>query len=211
MLPAPALRIGTLLCVLLVTDMVAASSRHVVSSSAGETVTFSCSEESKKPRNLSDITVIIWRKENGSKSLHFAADDKNSSSNFTDPRFSFLSAQLPPVLQIRDVRPEDAGNYTCGISIIRLGNVENSWTLQISESSSSALIYISSSVAGGFVILVLIAGIIYYKLCSKHNTIPSQIHQTSTENTEKEEPIYDNANEDYFLRFNTLYDRCQPI
>lgn len=211
MLPAPALRIGTLLCVLLVTDMVAASSRHVVSSSAGETVTFSCSDETKKPSNLSDISVIIWRKENGSQSLHFATDNKNSTtSNFTDPRFSFLSAQLPPVLQIRDVRPEDAGNYTCHVSMNQ-GRIDKSWTLQISESSSSALIYISSSVAGGFVILVLIAGIIYYKLCSKHNTIPAQIHQTSTENTEKEEPIYDNANEDYFLRFNTLYDRCQPI
>lgn len=119
-------------------DMVAASSRHVVSSSAGETVTFSCSDETKKPSNLSDITVIIWRKENGSQSLHFATDNKNSTtSNFTDPRFSFLSAQLPPVLQIRDVRPEDAGNYTCGISIIRLGNVENSWTLQISGTSNT--------------------------------------------------------------------------
>lgn len=211
MLPAPALRIGTLLCVLLVTDMVAASSRHVVSSSAGDTVTFSCSDESNNPRNLSDLTVIIWRKENGSQSLHFATDNKNSTtSNFTDPRFSFLSAQLPPVLQIRDVQPEDAGNYTCHVSMNQ-GRIDKSWTLQISESSSSALIYISCSVAGGFVILALIAGIIYYKLCSKHNTIPSQIHQTSTENTEKEEPIYDNANEDYFLRFNTLYDRCQPI
>ncbi|XP_069801627.1 uncharacterized protein [Dendropsophus ebraccatus] len=80
--------------------------------------------------------------------------------------------------------------------------------LLVTESStSSEHIYIYVSVV--FVMLVIIAGIVYCKFCTKRNTIPSQIHQTSQENNVKEEPVYDNAHEDYFLRFNTLYDSMQ--
>ncbi|XP_069801626.1 uncharacterized protein [Dendropsophus ebraccatus] len=172
---------------------------------AGETVTLSCLDT---PRALGNSPVIVWRKEDGSQSLHFISDGNKTASNFTDPRISFLSAQRPLELQIREARPEDAGNYTCIITMNATGSLPKSWTLQLSESStSSEHIYIYVSVV--FVMLVIIAGIVYCKFCTKRNTIPSQIHQTSQENNVKEEPVYDNAHEDYFLRFNTLYDSMQ--
>ncbi|XP_066454644.1 carcinoembryonic antigen-related cell adhesion molecule 2-like [Eleutherodactylus coqui] len=208
MLPAPAtaLRIGLLLCVLRAT----ASSFTVVSFPAGDTVTLSCSDETNTTRNLSDVTQIVWRKVDGSRSLHFAWTSTNNISNFTDSRISFQSAQPPTVLRIRDVQTGDAGNYTCHITDVQSGNLHRSWTLQISESNRSDIIYISSSVTGGIILLMLLAGIIYYMFYSKRNTIPSQIHQTSPENNAKEEPVYDNIHEEYFLRFNTLYDRMPP-
>ncbi|XP_044140082.1 uncharacterized protein LOC122930636 isoform X2 [Bufo gargarizans] len=212
MMPAAAaLRTSVLLCVLLVSASSSSSrvqsSSQVVSVSAGDTVTFSCSDESNRTRTLSDVTLVIWRREDGAHSLHYVSDGNKNTSNFTDPRISFRSAQMPPALQIRDARPGDAGNYTCTISMVGSGNIYKFWTLQISDSSHFASIYISSSVIGALVMLILIAGIIYCKFCSKRNTIPSQIHQTSPEDNEKEEPVYHNAQEDYFLRFNALYDR----
>ncbi|XP_040278792.1 uncharacterized protein LOC120994366 [Bufo bufo] len=212
MMPATAaLRTSMLLCVLLVTASPSSSrvqsSSLVVLVSAGETVTFSCSDESNRTRTLSEVTLIIWRREDGAHSLHYVSDGNKHTSNFTDPRIFFRSAQIPPALQIRDARPNDAGNYTCTITIVGSGIIYKSWTLQISDSSNFLHISISSSVIGALVILILIAGIIYCKFCSKRNTIPSQIHQTSPEENEKEEPVYDNAQEDYFLRFNALYDR----
>ncbi|XP_073526969.1 uncharacterized protein [Phyllobates terribilis] len=196
-------------------DRSLASSSPVLLFSAGDAVTFSCSDESNTIRNVSQITLIVWRKENGFHVLRFVSDKRKNASNFTDPRISFLSAEIPPMLQIRDARAEDAGDYTCEI-ITELtssssGRIHRSWTLHISDSSSYKTIYISCSVTGAVVILVIIAGIVYWKFCTNHNTIPSQIHQTSTENTEKEEPVYDNIQEDYFLRFNTLYERTLAV
>ncbi|CAN2390751.1 hypothetical protein PRIEUP_LOCUS788, partial [Pristimantis euphronides] len=185
------------------------SSTQVLSSSAGDTVTLRCSDETSTIRNLSNVTLITWKKENGSHALHFVSDLKREQSNFTNRRISFLNAQFPPVLQIRDAQDGDAGHYSCKITLIRSGIFEKSWTLQMAESRSSAAIYISSSVSGVVVILMLIAGIVYCKFYSKRNIIPSQIHQTSPENNTAE-LVYDNNHEEYVPRFNTLYDKLAP-
>ncbi|XP_069616626.1 uncharacterized protein [Ranitomeya imitator] len=196
----------------LYSDSAPASSVPVLSFSAGDSVTFSCSEETNKIRNVSLITVIVWRKENGSHVLRFTSEGVKNVSNFTDPRISFTSAEIPPKLQIRDARPEDAGNYSCEITTVEpsLGRIHKSWTIHVTEPSSNKIISILCSVTGA-IILVIIAGIIYWKFCTNHKTIPSQIHQTSTDNNEKEEPVYDNIQDDYFFRFNTLYDQTPAV
>ncbi|XP_077155470.1 uncharacterized protein LOC143817884 [Ranitomeya variabilis] len=214
MLPAPATALSTLLCALLLTDSAPVFSASVLSFSAGDSVTFSCSEEANRIRNVSQITMIVWRKENGSHVLRFTSEGVKNVSNFTDPRISFSSAEIPPnpKLQIRDARPEDTGNYTCEIITVEpsLGRIHKSWTLHVTEPSINKIISISCSVPGA-IILVIIAGIIYWKFCTSHKTIPSQIHQTSTDNNEKEEPVYDNIQDDYFFRFNTLYDQTPAV
>ncbi|XP_073433328.1 uncharacterized protein [Dendrobates tinctorius] len=210
MLPAPATALSMLLCVLLFTDSSPASVAPVLSFSSGDSVTFSCSVEDNTIRNVSQISLIVWRKENGSHVLRFTSDGGKHLSNFTDSRISFLSAEIPPMLQIRDARPEDTGNYTCEITASSTGIFHKSWRLHIAEPSGYKFISILCSVTGA-IILVIIAGIIYWKFCTNHKTIPSQIHQTSTDNNEKEEPVYDNIQDDYFLHFNTLYDRTPAV
>ncbi|KAM3935966.1 uncharacterized protein RB166_003049 [Leptodactylus fuscus] len=171
-------------------------------------MTLNCSDGNNTTRNISDLTIIVWRKENGSHLLRFSYNGQKNDSNFTDPRISFQLKQLPLQLKIEDVRPEDAGNYTCDLTMINSGRIKKSWIILISESSSSSsLIYIWPLVAGALVLLVLIAGLVFWKFY-KSNSVPSKIHQTSPDNNVTEEPVYENAHEDYFLHFNTLYDRA---
>ncbi|KAM4048636.1 uncharacterized protein ACNLHF_011450 [Anomaloglossus baeobatrachus] len=118
-----------------ITDPALASSASVLTFFAGESVTFSCSDETNRIRKVSQIILIVWRKENGSHPLYYASDGGKNVSNFTDPRISFLSKQIPPMLRIRDARPGDTGNYTCDISAVvtSSGIIRTSWTLHITE------------------------------------------------------------------------------
>ncbi|KAG8543048.1 hypothetical protein GDO81_025513 [Engystomops pustulosus] len=141
------------------------SSLQVVTYPAGGAVTLSCSDETNTTRNLSDITQINWRREDGPRSLYYVSDGTKHDTNFSDPRISLLSAQYPPILQITDARAGDAGNYSCKITMVSSGVIRKSWSLQISDPVRSPLIYIIPSVIG--LILIITAGLIYCKFCSK--------------------------------------------
>ncbi|XP_056415945.1 uncharacterized protein LOC130357299 isoform X1 [Hyla sarda] len=135
-------------------DIVPASSIQVLPFSLGDTVTLSCSEETNITGKLS---LIVWRKEIGSHNLHYASDGNKTASNFTDPRISFLSVRLPLVLQIRDARPDDAGIYTCNMSMISSGNLHKSWILHISERLTDRYEMIRWILAVGFFTISLLA------------------------------------------------------
>ncbi|XP_063806623.1 uncharacterized protein LOC134988486 [Pseudophryne corroboree] len=195
--------IATALYLLLITDLVPASSVL-----AGGTVTLHCQEGSNRTLNRDDIIQINWRKENDVQHLihAFTKTLNATASNLTDGRISFLSPEQPLTLRITDAQPSDSGNYTCAITTTE-GLITNSWMLHVSEvTTPSAAIYVSSSVAGVAVLLMIIFGIIYYITRSTSSKTPCQIHQTIQETNQVEEPVYDNPVENYALRFNTLYD-----
>ncbi|XP_040195066.1 uncharacterized protein LOC120928054 [Rana temporaria] len=206
----PPLRISIVLHLLLLADL--ESVIIVKEIYLGGTVTLSCLEGCNKPVTRDDITQITWRKTNNSHILSFATTLKTNrtTSNFSEPRYSF---QDPSNLRITDTQPSDSGNYSCDLST-SIGNCKNIFPLHVSENNLNnaseahrTLIYASSSVAAGAVIIIIIIiAIVYWRTRPKTEKPPDKIHQTSPEPPQREEPIYDNADQNYCLRFNTLYD-----
>ncbi|XP_068122348.1 uncharacterized protein [Hyperolius riggenbachi] len=204
----PPLRIAALLCLLLLLLTGLVTPVYSVEYSVGDAATLRCLERCETTIPRDSIIQITWWMYNNTHFLLFSTDTRNKTfSNFSD-RFSF---QDPLTLQIRDAQRRDAGNYTCHVTPSDAGTCTTFFIISLAPgnnatNTNSTLIYASSSAAGVVIIAVIIAGIIFHKTRSKPSKPPAQIHQTSPEANQRVEPIYDNANEDYCLRFNTLYD-----
>ncbi|XP_077335806.1 uncharacterized protein LOC143981676 [Lithobates pipiens] len=206
----PPLRISTVLHLLFLADLV--SIIIVEGIYLGETVTLNCQEGCNESVTRGNKTQISWKKINNSHILLFvtALTLNLRFSNFSEPRFSFNDLTN---LRITDAQPDDSGNYTCELTT-STGVCNGTFPVIVSEHSLSdtvqaqrTLIYASSSAAAGVVIIIIIIiVIVYWRTRPGTEKPPDKIHQTSPEPPQREEPIYDNADQNYCLRFNTLYD-----
>lgn len=176
----------------------------------GDTVTLNCVEGCNKSVTTDNIAQITWKKTNNSHILHFVTTLKPNQtfSNFSESRFSF---QDPLTLRITDAQLSDSGNYICDLST-STGLCKKTFPVIVSENNSTSeaqriLICTSiSAVAVVVIIIIIIIVIVYWRTRPETEKPPDKIHQTSPEPPQREEPIYDNADQNYCLRFNTLYD-----
>ncbi|OCT93584.1 uncharacterized protein LOC108707801 [Xenopus laevis] len=210
------LRISTFL--LLLSDYVRGS--HV---SPGETVTLSCPERS--PGDF--IRIINWKKVNGYHTLNFVfwnqsannttwSGSNNTSpptqfvhNNFTDPRISFLSPELPLTLQILSTQTSDSANYSCEVTTSREGVKYTHEEVLVSGNGTLERNVIPISVGGTaccVAALLILLLILHWKKRRSYNETPRAIPQSFLENAENPQVVYENPEECYYNRFNTLYD-----
>ncbi|XP_036426534.1 uncharacterized protein LOC118808164 [Colossoma macropomum] len=130
--------------------------------SQGETVVFHCSESQDKGADVG------WRKE---KILLFIYSPviNQTVTNYTSSRM-YVDPNNPWKLQISDVQPSDAGNYTCFPS-----ETQKQWKLSVEVTESEPdlhremFLYIIPSVTGAAAVCFIIfcAVMIYRKLKKK--------------------------------------------
>ncbi|KAM4701506.1 uncharacterized protein O3C94_002451 [Discoglossus pictus] len=181
----------------------------MLSPSAGDTVNMSC----LRPPDSDRIRQITWTKQNTSHSLHFAFLKNGSNGtyiNFTDPRFSFLSSELPLVLEIRDAQPSDSGNYSCNITG-RGGVNATTWELRVSEqkpptSEGRRGWELSVGLVGFALLLIILISVICYKKHHRTSVHQNFVHQSSQETNQGVQVIYEEPQDCYFQSFNTLYE-----
>ncbi|XP_036426500.1 uncharacterized protein LOC118808142 [Colossoma macropomum] len=120
---------------------------HTISRTAsqGETVVFHCNVSGYKGAEGLDVG---WRKEEILLLFNYSPVINQTVTNYTSSRM-YVDPNNPRKLQISDVQPSDAGNYTCFPSV-----AQEQWilTIEVSESEPELcremFLYIIPAVAG---------------------------------------------------------------
>ncbi|XP_036426546.1 uncharacterized protein LOC118808172 [Colossoma macropomum] len=163
--------------------------------SQGETVVFHCNVSGYKGAEGADVG---WRKEE-ILLFNYSPVINQTVTNYTSSRM-YVDPNNPRKLQISDVQPSDAGNYTCFPSV-----AQEQWilTIEVSESEPELLRqmfhYIVPSVTGAVAVcfIIICTVWIYRKRKTKNKKIRNELQTRGG---------MDHAqNRQYFEKFNSIY------
>ncbi|KAL7882099.1 hypothetical protein AOLI_G00089480 [Acnodon oligacanthus] len=162
--------------------------------SQGKTVIFHCNKSEDKGDEGADVG---WRKEEIVLFIYSPVINQ-TMINYTSSRM-YVDPNNPQKLQISDVQPSDAGNYTCFPS-------RTHWilTIEVTESEPQLhremFLYIIPSVTGAVAVCFMISCAFW--IHKKHKTRTKEIgHELQTQGRRADRI----QNSQYFERFNSIY------